>query len=128
MILLLPVKLPNGGRIGRFFVSFQCSFSVRDGFFFTFVHAWFELIEDYQSFNEKEMLFPCIPGYFAILRAFLPNLQSCLIHQYHCGRIRSPYIQSSYSYNMAALKASQMVLTDSSLLNMFSLDWVVTIE
>lgn len=95
-------------------------FSVRDGFFFTFVNSWFELIEDYRCYREKEILFPCLPGYFVVLRSFLPSLQSCLIHQYQCGHIRSHYTQSSYNYNMAALKASQSALIDSSLLNMYS--------
>lgn len=96
----------------------DCRFCTHDGFYFTFIRCWFELIEDYHCFVEKELLFPCIPGYFAVLRSFLPALQSCIIHQYQCGRLRSHFVQSSYQYNMAALKASESALMDSSLLNM----------
>ena len=94
-------------------------FSIHDGFFFNFVSCWFELIGDYQQYHKKEILFPCIPGYFAVIRSFFPELQACFLHQYHCGHIRSHYFQSSYNYNIAALKASQNALIDTSLLNMY---------
>ena len=109
--------------VPRLFLLFR--FSIRDGFFFTFIRCWFELLQDYYSYKEKELLFPCIPGYFAILRCFLPSLQSCIIHQYHCSHIRSHYTQSSYSYNMAALKASESALIDTSLLNMYSFQSII---
>lgn len=51
------------------------------------------------------MLFPCIPGYFVMLRALLPNLQASLIHQYRCGVLRSRAYVSNYAFNTAGLKA-----------------------
>lgn len=51
------------------------------------------------------MLFPCVPGYFVMLRALLPNLQSSLFHQYHCGVLRTHSCVSNYAFNMAGLKA-----------------------
>lgn len=112
--------------VPRLFLLYR--FSIRDGFFFTFIRCWFELLQDYYSYKEKELLFPCIPGYYAILRCFLPSLQSCIIHQYHCSHIRSHYTQSSYSYNMAALKASESALIDTSLLNMYSFQSIIAYQ
>ena len=90
------------------------------------MRCWFDIVDDYNAYRSAgaraacrsvvEMLFPCIPGYFVMLRAVLPNLQSSLIHQYHCGVLRAHAYVSNYAFNTAGLKArfvSALPLTPS---------------
>ncbi len=112
--------------------------ATHDGFLFTLVRCWLDLVDDYRAYrgagaranrpSHAEVLFPCIPGYFVMLRALLPNLQASLIHQYRCGVLRSRAYVSNYAFNTAGLKArwvcspsltpSESLLVDSAMLDL----------
>lgn len=112
--------------------------AAHDGFLFTLVRCWFDLVDDYRAYrgagacvlrlSRVEVLFPCIPGYFVMLRALLPNLQASLIHQYRCGVLRARAYVSNYAFNTAGLKArwvsarsltpSESLLVDPAMLDL----------
>ena len=64
------------------------------------------------------MLYEAIPGYFLILRLFLPILQSLILHQYHCGLTRSHAAMDNAEYVVAVLKASESMLMNPDLINL----------
>ena len=90
----------------------------------SFIRCWCDLCHLYQydvqkrpfllSYSFIAMLYEAIPGYFLILRLFLPILQSLILHQYHCGLTRSHAAMDNAEYVVAVLKASESMLMFSS--------------
>lgn len=120
--------LPDPGVNAGTRSSWHDCFLHHPSFTLSFIRCWCDLCYLYHfDVNQRifciflsfiAMLFAAIPGYFVILRFFLPILQSMILHQYHCGLTRSHTSVDCTEYVIAVLKASESMLMNPDLIKL----------
>lgn len=115
-------SIPAGNRD-----FWQECFSARATLLMRFIGCWSDLCHHYAitaghrisfSLLSPAMLFSAVPGFFNLLRVFVPALQSTLVGRYSSGVLRHAVSESGV-FLESVLWASERFLADETLLDMW---------
>ena len=115
-------SIPAGNRD-----FWQECFSARATLLMRFIGCWSDLCHHYAitaghrisfSLLSPAMLFSAVPGFFNLLRVFVPALQSTLVGRYSSGVLRHA-VSESGGFLESVLWASERFLADETLLDMW---------